>query len=291
MKVLQFTVPIIQDGSIVVQEDILPYFYNYFHRHTEAQITLISKGAGTLIAGNYTQPFKAGEVYILGANQPHIFRAEPKYFEHPKAGSIHAIHIYLNLELFSNTIFKLPEFNQIRKFVRTTHNGFQLPEKFVREAAKKIKKIRSTTGLERLQKFIWLLNFFSTEVKEWKSLSTGFSRNELTDTEGMRINDIYQYTIDHYADKISLKKVAEVAHITPHAFCKYFKKHTRKTYMGFLNEIRINEACKKIIAGNFDSIATVGYSVGFNNTITFNRVFKKITGITPTEYINKYKRR
>lgn len=43
MKVIQFTVPVAEEGAVVVQEDILPYFYNYLHRHKEAQVTLIIK--------------------------------------------------------------------------------------------------------------------------------------------------------------------------------------------------------------------------------------------------------
>ena len=37
MKVIQFTVPVAEEGAVVVQEDILPYIYNYLHRHQEAQ--------------------------------------------------------------------------------------------------------------------------------------------------------------------------------------------------------------------------------------------------------------
>lgn len=291
MKVLQFTVPIVDEGSVVVQEDILPYFYNYFHRHAEAQITAILKGKGVLIAGNYTQPFEAGEVYILGANQPHIFKADPEYFENVKANNIHAIHIYINQDLLSKTVLGLREFDQIKKFLPVAAYGLQLPAVFFPETAQRIKKIKSLTGLERFLEFVRLLEFFAEDVTEWKSLSTGFPRAPYSDSESMRINDIYQYTIEHHAEDISLRKVAEVVHITPHAFCKYFKKHTRKTYMSFLNEIRINEACKKIINGHFDSISSIAYSTGFNNTITFNRAFKRIMRMSPTDYMNRYKRK
>lgn len=290
MKVLHFTVPIVDEGSVVVQEDILPYFYNYFHRHIELQVTLILKGEGTLIAGNYTQPFKAGEVYILGPNQPHIFKADPKYFVQVRAGNIHAIHIYFNQDKFMAGIFKMPELDLVRKFIPKTFRGLQLPEKFTSHAAQSIKRINASTGLHRLVEFVELLQMFAKDVKEWKSLSTGFGYT-YSDTEGMRMNDIYQYTIDHHAEPISLGKVADAAHMTVHAFCKYFKKHTRKTYMSFLNEIRINEACKRLINGNFDSISSVGYSVGFNNAITFNRVFKRFTSMTPTEYLEKFRRK
>lgn len=291
MKVLQFTVPIAQKGSVAVQEDILPYFYNYYHRHTEAQITLIIRGEGTFIAGNYTQPFKPGEVYILGANQPHIFRADPSYFDNPKDESIHAIHIYFNQDSLLNCILQMHELESIRKFMQSTANGFQLPGQYCASAARLIKRVNRAERVNRLFEFFRLMNFFANDVKNWKSLSNGFFKYAFTDSEGIRMNDVYQYTIEHYAEEISLKKVSEVAHITPHAFCKYFKKHTRKTYMSFLNEIRINEACKRIISGDFDSISTIAYSIGFNNTITFNRVFKKVTGMTPTNYITDYKRK
>lgn len=291
MKVLQFTVPMTERGSVIVQEDNLPYFYNYFHRHIEGQVTLILKGEGTLIAGNYTQPFKTGEVYILGANQPHIFKADPRYFEQEASNNIHAIHIYFDHERLLSGVFNMPEFELIRRFIRASNNGLQLPPGFVPLAARLIQKINQATGTERLITLIRLFNYFATEVKEWRSLSTGTSKQAFTDVEGLRMNDIYKYTIDHFATDISLKQIADIAHMTPHAFCKYFKKHTRKTYMGFLNEVRINEACKKLINGKYESISTIAYANGFNNTITFNRVFKKVMGMNPTDYMNSYKRK
>jgi YesN/AraC family two-component response regulator len=55
-----------------------------------------------------------------------------------------------------------------------------------------------------------------------------------------------------------------------------------------LNEVRINEACKKIVGEHFDSLAGVAYQSGFNNAVTFNRVFKKITGQPPKKFLTEY---
>ena len=134
-----------------------------------------------------------------------------------------------------------------------------------------------------------MLQLCVSNISEWKSPGTAFQNNDINNDEGPRMNDVYQYTKENYADDISLKKIASIACITPHAFCKYFKKHTRKTYLSFLHEVRIHEACKKIINNNFASIAEVAYATGFNNVITFNRVFKKITTMSPKDYLQKYK--
>lgn len=80
-----------------------------------------------------------------------------------------------------------------------------------------------------------------------------------------------------------------MAYLTPPAFCRYFKQHTCKTYANFLNEVRINEACKKIIGEKFDSLSSIAYEMGFNNVVTFNRVFRKIRGITPRDYLKEYR--
>ena len=81
MKVLPFTIPVPHDHTIIVQEEVLPHFYTFLHRHAEAQITCIQKGEGTLLAGNNMHTFRNGEIYLLGPNLPHLFKSDPAYFQ------------------------------------------------------------------------------------------------------------------------------------------------------------------------------------------------------------------
>jgi AraC-like DNA-binding protein len=289
MKVIQFTVPVDKSDSVVIQEDILPNFYHYLHRHKEVQISLILKGEGTLIAGNFTQPFKAGDIYILGANQPHLLKGDAKYLKLPNKNNIHAIHIFFDAQQLLTPLNAMPEFVAIHQFLKLTDSSLQLPSNHYQKTAKEIIKISKASGFNRLISFLQLLDYFSKEVKDWRSLSTGFSKKSFSESEGMRMNDIYQYTLENYAEDITLKKIAAVVHLSTYAFCKYFKKHTRKTYLNFLNEIRINEACRRILHGDSESISAIAYAIGFNSTITFNRVFKKVTGMSPTNYVKVYK--
>ena len=81
MKVLQFTIPVADDRAIIVQEDIMPHFYPYLHRHKEAQLIWIKEGEGTLLIDNQMHPFKKNDIFLVGANQPHLFKSNPEYFE------------------------------------------------------------------------------------------------------------------------------------------------------------------------------------------------------------------
>lgn len=289
MKVLQFTPPVPKEDAVVVEEDTLPHFYNFLHRHKELQVSLIIKGEGTLIAGNYSQAFKSGDVYIIGANQPHIFKSDPTYFDNLDQYNAHAIHIFFDMERIPEAFFNLPEMTSVRKFIDSCTTGLQLPEEYAAYVGQAIKNITNKQNLERLLLLLGIFQYFSQEVVGWKSLSTGFSNYPISESEGNRMNDIFQYTLENYAENITLNKIAAIAHITPHAFCKYFKQHTRKTYNTFLNEVRIKEACKKIISGNYDGISTIAYKTGFNSAINFNRVFKKTTGMSPSDYKREFR--
>jgi len=287
MKVIQFTIPVAAGNSIYLQEDRLPHFYEHLHRHHETQITWVIEGEGTLIAGNYMQHFGAGDVFVIGANQPHLFKSDPAYFDAGIKKGIHSLNIFFNPVGFIAPLLALPEMRGIKKFINATIHGMQAPEKSGEKITGQLTKIKSLTGGKRLAAFIELLQLMA-DIKKWNHFSTDAFEYAITDTEGLRINDVYQYTMTNYTKNITLPEVAALVHLTTPSFCRYFKKHTSKTYIRFLNEIRINEACKRFLEKNYHSIAAVAYQCGFNNIVSFNRVFKTITGQSPGAFIKQY---
>jgi len=287
MKIVQFTIPVAGEYSVVVQEDMQNWFYEHLHRHNETQVTWIIKGEGTLIAGNYMQRFKPGDIYILGANQPHVFKSDPSYFDKRKKKEIHSMSIFFNPKGFFRPLLELPEMKSVSKFIDMTFFGLQAHYLHQDILSTAMQDVKNKNNAGRLAAFIEMLQFMAS-LKKWKSLSTELVEHTISDSEGLRMNDIYQYTMTNYTENITLRKIADVAHLTPQAFCRYFKKHTLKTYVNFLNEVRVSEACKKLMLRDFESVSSVAYQTGFSNAVTFNRVFKKITGKSPRQYSKEY---
>jgi YesN/AraC family two-component response regulator len=290
MKVIQFTIPVANENSVIVQEDIMPHFYNHLHRHNETQIVKIIKGEGTLIAGNYMQAFKSGEVYIIGANLPHLFKSDPQYFDKRKKNNIHSLSIFFNPNGLFENIIHLPETKTIKKFIEITSYGLQAPANKTRQIFEEMLAVQKLKQGQKLAAFINLLQTFA-DIKNWHTLAAIPHEYTFSDTEGLRMNEVYQYTMSHYQEDITLKQIADVAYLTPPAFCRYFKKHTLKTYVTFLNEIRVNEACKKILSGDYDSISSIAFETGFLSAVSFNRVFKKITGKSPKAFRHEYEQK
>jgi AraC-like DNA-binding protein len=287
MKVLQFTIPVPLDKSIIVQKDVLPYFYPHLHRHQEIQLTWIQQGEGTLVADNNMHSFRSNEIYWLGANQPHIFKSESSYFQPKSRKKIVALVIFFNPYGELSAFFNLPEIKLLKNFVHQHQSGFKVPPEHAVEISGKMLKVTSSNGTEQLIQFVDLLKQLSS-YSDITPLASGQKTQLVSEHEGIRVGNIYNYIMQHYDKPITLEDAAKQAHMTPQAFCRFFKKHTLHTFVSFLNEVRINEACKKLTDGTYDNIATVAYTCGFNSITNFNRVFKTVTCKSPSEYINSY---
>ncbi|HLP37247.1 AraC family transcriptional regulator [Lacibacter sp.] len=288
MKIVQFTIPVAGDSSIVVQHEVLPHFYVHLHRHQEIQITWIKEGTGTLIAGNYMQPFLPGDIYILGANQPHLFKSDPVYFNKRKKKKVESLSLFFNPAQFYETVLALPETKPIRRFIEQTNSGLKISAAATKKILVEMQQVQQAKQAYRLSYFIQLLQTLSNSRGN-RVLSSASTIYSISDTEGLRMNDVYRYTMEHYTEHISLEQIAAVAHLTVQAFCRYFKKHTRKTYISFLNEIRISEACKQMTGNHPVAISSVAYDCGFSSAVSFNRVFKQVTGVSPSRYMADYR--
>jgi AraC-like DNA-binding protein len=287
MKVLPFTIPPSQDKTILIQEETLPYFYPYLHRHEEIQLTLILKGEGTLLVGSIMHPFSENQVYLIGANTPHVFKSDASYFLPESTKKVQALTIFFNTKGKLTSFFDLPELKPVYSFFSNHHSGFRIPQESFTEISGKMLSIQYSSGLDQLMQFFQLLRALSS-LENISPLAPDLQIQNFSDYEGLRISNIYNYIMQNYNRDVTLEEVAAAAFMTPQAFCRYFKKHTRVTFVTFLNEIRINEACKKLIEGSFDSVSSVAYDCGFNSITNFNRVFKTTTGKSPRQYLTVF---
>ena len=288
MKVLQFTIPVAHDKSVIAQQDELPYFYPHLHRHKEAQVTWILAGEGTLIAGNNMHAFQSGEIYVLGADQPHLFKSSPEYFQAGNKRVIKALTIFFDPNGSLSPLFDLPEMKAFKDFLQQNQQGFKLPAEYADKVSRNMLDIQGTSGPDQMIHFLQLLRILQGIPSKPEPLSASGISPGIRESEGIRISNIYNYILQHYSEDITLDDVAREACMTPQAFCRYFKKHTRHTFISFLNEMRINEACKKLTLNKYESISVVAYKCGFTSITNFNRVFKSVMGNSPRGYLDSY---
>lgn len=288
MKVLQFTIPVAHDKNIIAQQDELPYFYPHLHRHKEAQVTWILAGEGTLIAGNNMHAFQPGEIYMIGADQPHLFKSSPEYFQPGNKKAIKTLTIFFDPDGSLSSLFGLPEMKLFKDFIYQNQQGFKLPAGYADKVSHSMLDIQNTSGPDQLIHFLQLLRTLQAMPVKLEPLSVSGISHGITESEGIRISNIYNYILQHYSEAITLDDMAREACMTPQAFCRYFKKHTGYTFISFLNGMRINEACKKLTGNKYESISVVACKCGFTSITNFNRVFKGVMGNSPRGYLDSY---
>ena len=86
---------------------------------------------------------------------------------------------------------------------------------------------------------------------------------------------------------IDLNTISAVAHFTPTAFCRYFKKVTRKTLVDVVTGFRIKHA-GQLLTSTEKTVSDICFESGFGNISYFNKVFKNAKGHSPLEYRKLY---
>ncbi len=279
MKIVPFRIPKNSEEAYRVQVDDLPHLYNHLHQHPEIQLTVIKESHGTLIAGDYVGPFHAGDVFVIGSNQPHVFRNDEKYFR--KKSRAIAITIFFDEITLGENFWLLQEMKPLWQFLKNSSGGFRITGKKKKLLAEKLSAIAGATGIDRLIIFLEIMKELGNR-KEMQALAKPITQRNIKTYDGNRLNKVIEFTFQEFHRQITLSEVSSLANLTPEAFCKYFKTRTRKTYISFLNEIRINHACRLLTEER--TIANICYDCGFTNLSNFNRIFKKIKKTTPAEW-------
>src|SRR5690606_7693712 len=104
---------------------------------------------------------------------------------------------------------------------------------------------------------------------------------ELNEPDGIKKSR--DYIQKHLDEKITLDQAASVANMSASHFCRVFKKATDMNFSEYVARIRVERAKEMLVESNY-TMAHIAYDCGFNSVTDFNRTFKKITGLTPTEF-------
>lgn len=286
MKPLPFNISKTSNRSIGVQHDRLPYFYDRLHYHPEWQITLIVQSEGTLYAGDSMCRFRAGDLCFIGSNLPHLFRNDPKYYAYEEEQA-EAISIFFDRKSLGQGFFEIPELRAASNLLRRANKGIRFPSDILDfDPMALFQRMKNHEGIALLQEFLALLKSLC-EAEGSQAISSMAYDQSQAEAAGKRLDQVLQFIFQNYDKKITVEEAAKASNLSIPAFCRYFKIHTRKTFISYVNEVRINAACQLLMEQQ-DSIGQIAYKVGFNNLSNFNRQFKKLKGMVPSSFQQHY---
>jgi AraC-like DNA-binding protein len=101
-----------------------------------------------------------------------------------------------------------------------------------------------------------------------------------------RLDKVLKYIENDYGSEISLQSAAEVSGFSVTYFSRFFKEATGTNFVDYVHTFRANVAMS-MLSNNDESVTEIAFRSGFNSIETFNRVFKKVTGSTPSVFRSK----
>jgi AraC-like DNA-binding protein/quercetin dioxygenase-like cupin family protein len=247
----------------------------FWHYHPEYEIVYVHKGSGRRHVGNHLGNYEAGELVFIGPNLPH------SGFGYGVVGEHEEIVVQLKEDFLGEVFLKSPEMRAIKTLFERSHQGLIFFGETKRKVAEKLLMLPNLSQFERLIEVLNIFQLLAT-TQEFSPLNVVGAKFDFNHKDEERINRVYRFVEENFMKPIDIQAVADIANLTIPSFCRYFKKITHLTFTDFVNEFRVNQACK--LLNEKMPIIDVCYESGFNNVSHFNKTFKTIIGKNPREY-------
>ncbi len=253
-----------------------------FHYHPEIEITYITEGRGKRFVGNNMTGFYESDLVMIGSLLPHCWKLSDS-----KKNNASSFVIQFNYDFLGKGFFESAELENVRKLINRSEEGIEFRGKINEQAREKIEAaFTEKSHLKKLIMFLEILNLLSLS-KEYVLLNKKNSVSVQTDDSRERINKAVGYIVENFRNELSLNKAATITGMTPNAFCKYFKKMTRKTFMETVIHYRINFATQQLTETD-KSITDICFESGFRDVSHFYKTFSSKMGISPLNYRKQF---
>jgi len=248
----------------------------HWHFHPEIELIHIRQGRGVRYIGRSMEPYSPGDFCLIGANVPHAFGSDPS----ERLGAEWMVGQFLP-EIWGEAFWKLPETRRIVSMLTRAQRGICFEGL---EAAACLKAFAAIgdhdPGAGRLAAWLDLLDRLAHLPNQRGLNATAHT----TSSVDARLQNLLGWIEDEAGDPaLTQAAAAETVHLSPQAFCRFFRNGTGRPFHRYLSEVRVARACSSLLHSDA-GISEIAFQSGFNNLANFNRRFREITGHAPRDY-------
>ncbi len=249
-----------------------------WHFHDEYELHLITATSGKAFVGDWIGPFKPGHLVLCGPRLPHNWIS----LDIPESGVAERdLVIQFLHKPLADAADAIPELAEVLPLLQRARHGiefFGLGE----AALAGWNSVKQSHGLERFNAFCSML-LMLTRCTDYRLLSNVQMQGEDNDVENERINAIVNRITGDVAAAVSASDLAVELNMSESQFSRFFRRSTGNTFTDFVNLVRVNRACQLLMETD-RQVTHICYEVGFQNVANFNRRFRDIKGMTPSEF-------
>lgn len=247
-----------------------------FHQQKTWELSYVITGSGTRIIGDTIELFSRNEIILIPPDIPHCWSFDE--LDADEDGKIENITITFSNQTLDDCASLFPETADYISRLQQNKEAISFKGDTQIRLQQLLNSMISETGIQRLSSFIRLIALTS-----FPEQTHTVGKVTIEDKKTKRMQKILLYIMNNYQHTIALEDAAKVLGLDKSSFCIFFKKMTGKTFFSYLTEYRIESSCHMIAKTNM-TIAEICFASGFRDVPYYNRVFRKIKNITPSEY-------
>ncbi len=248
------------------------------HLQQTWELSYVITGKGVRVIGDKVEPFSAGVVILIPPDIPHKWSFDESIAD--AEGKIENITIIFTDVFLENCKVAFPELQEVISEVQWYKHAIRFRGELLKKLQSLLRSMIAETDIERASSMIRLLTLLAAPDNGNMS-DAGHPIRE--DKKARRMQQVYLYVMNNYQRDITLEEVAQAVGMEKSSFCVFFKKMMGKSFFAFLMEYRIESSCQ-MLQKTHVTISEACLASGFRDVPYYNRVFRKLKGMTPTQY-------
>jgi len=238
-------------------------------------LTLIVTGSGRRYVGDSIEQFGPGDFVLLAGDLPHTWHV-------PKSdGPLTSI-----VAQFDMRIVEATELSRVRSLLGRSDVGLRFGGKAVQSLAKQFEQLPDEPALQRLCGLFTVLDRLS-RCRDVQMLSSAPYGTSLRTHDRTRIDRVCRFIESHVSEPITQAQIARQLNMGQASFSRFFRRMTGRTFTEHMHHLRVGETCRMLVETD-EPITQIAFAVGFNNIANFNRIFRRLKGMSPREFRNAF---
>lgn len=256
------------------------------HSHPSFEFGIFNEFHGVYTLKNRSYTIESGDIFMFRSNEEHYvtridgehvlesvgLQFSPDFIWSPSDEIFDMRYMYVFAE--SNASFE----NRLARKSQTTMKIRRLLQAIESEFVEKPPEYGLMIKLNLIEILVLMIREYQVADLESLEQKMSIKKDNL-----IRIENAMRYIDNHISEPLSLEELAGIAKMSVSHFSQLFKKLNGFSAWDYVISKRIDMA-QALLLSTDEAVLDIAFQCGFNNSTNFNRAFKKITGISPTEY-------
>jgi len=269
------------DESLRCMHLELPAFRGGLHRHGHIELTWIQRGQGLRWVGDSVEPFFAGDLVLVGGETPHLWASRGA---DPSAGCAATV-LQFPPDWADRT--GLPELAGVTRLATQAAPGLVVQGKTRQEVVRLLARLPGASAPRRIAAFIEVLGALLEGGADLRALSgrrpVAAAGGNGASSGSQRIDRVLNWIESNLEQELRVDAAAALAHMTPAAFGRFFRREVGKSFTEYVNDARCGWAALRLAQGR-EPVAELAQGCGFPTLSNFGEQFRRRYGMSPREF-------